>query len=99
MPRSKDNASANASRNIYAYKRRIPMNLKYCVLCMASALVITSTAAAQQTTSNEVVINLNLPGGTHQRVLYTAPMHPQATLVMLPGAGELGLHRDGDIRH
>jgi hypothetical protein len=76
------------------------MKLKYCVLCVASALAITSPAVAQQTTSNEVVINLNLPDGTHQRVLYTAPAHPQATLVMLPGgAGELGLHRDGDIKH
>jgi hypothetical protein len=76
------------------------MNLKYCILCAASALAIISPATAQQTTPNELVINLNLPDGTHQRVLYATPSHPQAALVMLPGgAGELGLHRDGDIRH
>ena len=38
--------------------------------------------------------------GTHQRVLYDAPPHPLATLVMLPGgAGDLGLRRDGTLRH
>ncbi len=76
------------------------MKLKYRVLCAALALAITSPLAAQQTTANEFVIDLNLPDGTRERVLYAAPAHPQATLVMLPGgAGELGLRRDGDIRH
>jgi pimeloyl-ACP methyl ester carboxylesterase len=76
------------------------MNLKYCVLCAALALATPAPVAGQQTTSNEFVINLNLPDGTRQRVLYAASAHPQAILVMLPGgAGELGLHRDGDIKH
>ncbi len=75
------------------------MHLKYRVLCTALAFAIASPAAAQQT-SNEFVIDFNLPTGTHQRVLYAAPDHPQATIVMLPGgAGELGLRRDGDMRH
>ena len=72
------------------------MNLRDLALCAALALAITSPAAAQQTTSSEFVIDLNLPDGAHQRILYAAPAHPQATLVMLPGgAGELGLRRDG----
>lgn len=46
------------------------------------------------------VIELSLPGGNAQRILYVAPEHPRATLVMLPGgSGDVGVARDGDIRH
>ncbi|WP_260926407.1 alpha/beta hydrolase [Novosphingobium sp. 9] len=45
------------------------------------------------------VIDLPLGGGM-QRVLYVAPSHPRATLVMLPGGtGEIGIERDGQLRH
>lgn len=46
------------------------------------------------------VIELSLDNGQAQRILYVAPAHPRATLVMLPGgSGDVGVARDGDIRH
>ncbi len=48
----------------------------------------------------EQVLDLPLPNGDHQRVLYAAPPRPWATIVMLPGgAGDVGVERDGDARH
>jgi hypothetical protein len=48
----------------------------------------------------ERTFNLPLPGGVAQHVLFTVPPHPRATIVMLPGgAGDVGIERDGDIRH
>jgi pimeloyl-ACP methyl ester carboxylesterase len=50
--------------------------------------------------SSERIVDLPLGSGEHQRVLYTAPNAPRATIVMLPGgAGDVGLTRDGDVRH
>ncbi len=47
----------------------------------------------------ERVVDLRVRGQI-QRVLYAAPAHPVATIVMLPGgAGNVGLEQDGDIRH
>jgi pimeloyl-ACP methyl ester carboxylesterase len=52
------------------------------------------------TVDGERVFDLPLPNGDHQRVLYAAPPHPSATIVMLPGgAGDVGVERDGDVRH
>jgi hypothetical protein len=52
------------------------------------------------TVDGERVFDLPLPNGDHQRVLYAAPPHPWATIVMLPGgAGDIGVERDGDLRH
>ncbi len=48
----------------------------------------------------EQILDLPLSSGEHQRVLYTAPKEPRATIIMLPGGdGDVGLKRDGDIRH
>ncbi|WP_315830815.1 alpha/beta hydrolase [Bradyrhizobium prioriisuperbiae] len=48
----------------------------------------------------ERTIDLPLADGLTQRVLYAAPAHPRATVVMLPGgAGDVGLDDDGDLRH
>jgi rhodanese-related sulfurtransferase len=60
----------------------------------------TPTLAQREPSSvDEHVMSLPL-GGLNQRVLYDAPAHPRATLVMLPGGtGELGMRRDGDLRH
>ncbi|WP_243973239.1 alpha/beta hydrolase [Methylobacterium sp. J-026] len=56
--------------------------------------------ARQALVAGERVINLPLGGGVDQRVLYDAPPHPRATLVMLPGgSGDIGVRRDGDLRH
>ncbi|HEY0220249.1 MAG TPA: alpha/beta hydrolase [Afipia sp.] len=48
----------------------------------------------------ERVFSLPLRDGSLQRVLFAAPAKPQGVIVMLPGgAGDVGLARDGDIRH
>lgn len=50
--------------------------------------------------AGERVVNLPLGDGLTQRVLYDAPARPRATLVMLPGGtGDIGVRRDGDLRH
>jgi hypothetical protein len=50
--------------------------------------------------AGERVVSLPLGDGLDVRVLYDAPPHPRATLVMLPGgSGDIGLRRDGDLRH
>jgi pimeloyl-ACP methyl ester carboxylesterase len=67
-------------------------------LALASLMLAsTATTAVAQTGR---VIDLPLGDGSHQRVLYVAPAFPKATLVMLPGgAGDIGIQRDGDLRH
>jgi hypothetical protein len=53
-----------------------------------------------QATSAEQTFDLPLHSGTHQRVLYDAPSKPKAIIVMLPGgAGDVGIRRNGDLRH
>lgn len=48
----------------------------------------------------EHVVDLPLGDGDRQRLLFSAPARPRGTIVMLPGgAGDVGLERDGDIRH
>jgi hypothetical protein len=48
----------------------------------------------------QVVVDLPLPDGDHQRVLLDIPPKPKAVIVMLPGgAGDIGLTRSGYIRH
>jgi len=45
-------------------------------------------------------IDVPLGEGGHQRVLLSAPTHAHGMIVMLPGgAGDVGLERDGNIRH
>jgi len=50
--------------------------------------------------ATERVFDLPLGSGERQRVLYMASDSPRATIVMLPGgSGNIGLARDGDLRH
>lgn len=57
-------------------------------------------AATPSAAQGEQAVDLPVTGGVTQRVLYTTPAHPRATLVMLPGgAGDVGLSDDGDVRH
>jgi hypothetical protein len=50
--------------------------------------------------AEQVVVDLPLPDGDHQRVLLDIPPKPKAVIVMLPGgAGDIGLTRSGYIRH
>ena len=71
-----------------------------------AALTIAGSSSAQPERSRwspvatDQVLDLPLGDGLTQRVLYDAPSRPRATLVMLPGgSGELGVRRDGDLRH
>jgi pimeloyl-ACP methyl ester carboxylesterase len=46
------------------------------------------------------VIKIPLEDGSRQRALYVSPRQPRGTIVMFPGgAGDVGIERDGDIRH
>ncbi|MCA1458674.1 alpha/beta hydrolase [Bradyrhizobium sp. BRP22] len=69
-------------------------------LFVAAALVLSPASAEPLSDARrERVIDLPLTAG-HQRVLYLRPEHPWATIIMLPGgAGDLGIARDGAIRH
>ncbi len=50
--------------------------------------------------AGERVLDLPLRSGDRQRVLLSGPAHARGTIVMFPGAtGDVGLERDGDIRH
>ena len=45
------------------------------------------------------VIDLDIGGGS-QRLLFAGPPQPRAAIVMLPGgSGDIGLEKDGRIRH
>jgi rhodanese-related sulfurtransferase len=66
------------------------------VVSFALICTLVSSVAA----SAERVVNLPMHNGAHQRVLYDAPANPKATIVMLPGgAGDVGIRRNGDLRH
>lgn len=68
------------------------------LLC-APAIAQTG-AVGQVGPTGERTVDLPLGDGLGQRVLYDAPPHPRATLVMLPGGtGDIGIRRDGDLRH
>lgn len=46
------------------------------------------------------VFDLPMRNGDHQRIMLFTPRHARGTIVMLPGgAGDVGVERDGDIRH
>lgn len=69
-------------------------------LAAICALVLSTLALADADNSGERIIDLKLSSGKHQHTLYVAPASPRATIVMLPGgAGDVGLARNGDIRH
>jgi hypothetical protein len=55
---------------------------------------------ASISTPFEQALDLPLGDGNHQRILYAVPDQPRATIVMLPGGdGDLGMMRDGSMRH
>lgn len=63
-------------------------------------MIASLVAMLAATVAGERVFDLPVRGGEHQRILLSAPAHPRGTIVMLPGgAGDIGLERDGDIRH
>jgi hypothetical protein len=48
----------------------------------------------------EEVFHLDLGPGLRQTVLVAAPPQPRGAIVMMPGgSGEVGIRRDGDLRH
>lgn len=69
-------------------------------LSLLGVPAIAQAGSAQAPVAGERVVDLRLGDGVNQRALYDAPPRPRATLVMLPGGtGEIGLRRDGDLRH
>jgi hypothetical protein len=71
-----------------------------------AALALAPPAGSQTNPSwwapvvGERVADLPIGAGLTQRVLFAAPARPRATLVMLPGGtGQVGVRRDGDLRH
>jgi pimeloyl-ACP methyl ester carboxylesterase len=71
---------------------------------MPSVALAQSEAPAPPDTRStpipERVFDLPLANGERQTVLYAAPSHPRATIVMLPGgAGDVGVEGDGTLRH
>jgi pimeloyl-ACP methyl ester carboxylesterase len=50
--------------------------------------------------ASERLFDIPLAGGASQRVLLVVPPNALGAIIMLPGgAGDIGLERDGDIRH
>ena len=83
----------NRLRNLFPMHHRLLHVLALFVL----VLLVSAPALAAST---EHVVELPLPDGSQQRLLYLAPAHPKASIVMLPGgAGDVGIRRDGDLRH
>ncbi|WP_240501990.1 alpha/beta hydrolase [Sphingomonas panacis] len=68
-------------------------------IALAMAL-LPAMASAQDRGPTERVVDVPLAGGATQPALLLLPARPRGTIVMLPGgAGDVGLERDGDIRH
>jgi hypothetical protein len=85
--------------------QKIGMSASSALRCLSIAAALVLSAASAQplgsgTEGSESVTDLPLKDGDHQRVLYLSPEQPWATVVMLPGgAGNVGIGRDGEIRH
>jgi hypothetical protein len=78
----------------------VPGKTALILLLMAGAMAGAAFAQGPDTASSERLIDLPLPSGDHQRVLFAAPAKPRAVVVMLPGgSGDIGLTRAGEIRH
>jgi pimeloyl-ACP methyl ester carboxylesterase len=75
--------------------------LSLVTVSLLGAPAIAQTGPAKQAlVPGDRVLDLPLSDGLVQRVLYDAPPHPRATLVMLPGgSGDIGVRRDGALRH
>jgi hypothetical protein len=87
---------------------------RFWALCVASLIAVVSLVTAlpsephAQTSkprapageASEQIVDIRLSSGELQHVLILAPPHPRAAIVMLPGgSGDVGIERDGDIRH
>lgn len=74
------------------------------VLCLLALLPCAGHAGGRPNAAHAgvagTVTDITLPDGTRQRLLYLAPEHPRATLVMLPGgSGDVGIEPGGQLRH
>jgi hypothetical protein len=57
-------------------------------------------AQASDTRVGEQLVDLPLVDGSHQCALFAVPPNTKAIIIMSPGgSGDIGLSRDGDIRH
>lgn len=59
-----------------------------------------SPAQTRSADAKDSGFTIPLEGGAHQHLWYASPTLPRGSIVMLPGgAGDVGIERDGDIRH
>ncbi|MFS3135689.1 alpha/beta hydrolase [Gluconacetobacter sacchari] len=62
--------------------------------------VVAAGVSAAASGHEERVLDLRLPDGTRQRVLFWVPPGAKGTIIMLPGgSGQIGLEPDGRLRH
>ncbi|MFA5956466.1 alpha/beta hydrolase [Hyphomicrobium sp.] len=81
------------------FKASIRIGVFAALLALSASSVVRAESSSGEKAA-ERIVELPLSSGQHQRVLYVAPASPRATIVMLPGGtGDVGLARDGDIRH
>ncbi len=77
-----------------------PLSVSFALPPQHDASNSTAVASEASPVPVERVFDLPLSNGSHQRVLYSAPTSPKAIIVMMPGgAGDVGIERDGDLRH
>lgn len=74
------------------------------VACCAAFALLPNAANAGATGGQapevDTAYSIPLGGGAHQHLLYATPARPRASIVMLPGgAGDVGVERDGGVRH
>jgi rhodanese-related sulfurtransferase len=80
--------------------RTILQSIATCAALAIAGLSFAQTPSCTGAVADERVIDLPLGGGLTQRVLYAAPARVRAILIMLPGgSGDVGVRRDGDLRH
>ncbi|MBN3726606.1 alpha/beta hydrolase [Burkholderia sp. Ac-20379] len=70
-------------------------------LGLATPALAAAASGAPAFATRSDVQDLPLPGGQHQRVLFYGPAGPmRGVIVMFPGgAGDVGIERDGALRH
>ncbi len=74
--------------------------ITFALLLMAVSAGLAHAQELAAALPDERVIDIPLPSGGDQRVLFATPPKPKAVIVMLPGgAGDIGLTRRGAIRH
>jgi hypothetical protein len=74
--------------------------MKWTPIMAATLALAAAQSGSAASPPDDSGFSIPLSGGAHQHLLYAAPAHPHASIVMLPGgAGDVGVEQDGDVRH